>query len=556
MSCIVYYALYTREAAMLDARKTVPLPDKGVQVYAKNGRRYAYKVTRTYRNAKGQPTCDRRSIGRVDDETGMLIPNLAYYEFYGDSGVAAAAPQPQVGAVYEAGVAFAARAALSSCGALAMLESAFGESRASEMLTVAAYMLAEGNVMSYLDDFCERSLVAARIDDRRASELFASLLPEERAAFFSSWASAQAGNDYVAYDVTSFSSYSEGIADLEWGYNRDGEKLPQINLAMYLGVNSRLPVFYRTYPGSIVDKKHLPAMMAGNAELGVAGVTFVMDCGFVSTGNLQYMHGEGFPYLIGLETFRKAARNAIAELRGELSSARTWIGEAGCHGAARKGMFYGVYSQINVFHDADRAARAEADMHRRLDADEERLSQMPDITKAEAKRYSKRGFVVSRADDGSFTFERDWAAIDAAAENLGYFCILTSELDAEPAEVLAAYRKKDEVEKAFDEVKNHLDMHRLRTHRQETTDGKVFCAFVALIARMRIENALGDWMRENRMAMERVMREFAKVRCVQGAGGKRLLNPLTKKQREIVGLMGFAEDDVRAFVERGGHLPV
>ena len=74
----------------LDARKMVPLPEKGVQVYAKNGRRYAYKVTRTYRNAKGRPTCDRRSIGRVDDETGMLVPNLAYYEFYGD----APAPEP------------------------------------------------------------------------------------------------------------------------------------------------------------------------------------------------------------------------------------------------------------------------------------------------------------------------------------------------------------------------------------------------------------------------------------------------------------------------------
>ena len=356
----------------------------------------------------------------------------------------------------------------------------------------------------------------------------------------------------MAYDVTSFSSYSEGIADLEWGYNRDGEKLPQLNLAMYLGVNSRLPVFYRTYPGSIVDKKHLPAMMAGNAELGVGGVTFVMDCGFVSTGNLQYMHGESFPYVIGLESFKKAARNAIGELRGELASSRSWIG-GGVHAAAKKGMFYGVYSQINVFRDADRAAAAEADMHRRLDADEERLAQMPEITRAEAKRYSKRGFSIDRAGDGTFSFSRDWAAIDAAAENLGYFCILTSELGADPAEVLATYRRKDEVEKAFDEVKNHLDMRRLRTHRQETTDGKLFCAFVALIARMRIENALGEWMRGNRMTMERVMREFAKVRCVQGADGKRMLNPLTKKQREIYELMGFSEDDVRAFVESGGR---
>jgi len=536
---------------MAEARKMVPLPEKGVQVYAKNGRRYAYKVTRTYRNAKGQPTCDRRSIGRVDDETGMLIPNLAYYEFYGEVA-APEAEEPQVGAVSEAGVTFAARAALSSCGAFPMLESALGEARASSLLTVAAYMLAEGNVMNYLDDFCERALVPANVDDRRASELFASIAPEDRAAFFASWASAQAGNGYVAYDATSFSSYSEGIADLEWGYNRDGEKLPQINLAMYVGVESLLPVFYRTYPGSIVDKKHLPSMMAGNAELGVGDVTFAMDCGFASTANLQYMHDEGFPYLIGLETFRKASRNAIDDLRGELSSARTWIGDAGCHGAAKKGMLYGVYSQINVFHDAERAARAEADMHRRLEADEERLSQMPEITRAEAKRYSKRGFAIERSDDGSFEFSRDWDAIDAMSENLGYFCVLTSEPGADPAEVLATYRRKDTVEKAFDEIKNHLDMHRLRTHTQETTDGKMFCAFVALIARMSIENALRGWMRENRMTMERVLRELAKIRCVQGAGGKRMLNPLTKKQREIVELMGFSEDDVKAFVESGG----
>jgi hypothetical protein len=53
--------------------------------------------------------------------------------------------------------------------------------------------------------------------------------------------------------------------------------------------------------------------------------------------------------------------------------------------------------------------------------------------------------------------------------------------------------------------------------------------------------------------MERVMREFAKVRCVQGASGKRMLNPLTKKQREMVELMGLSENDVASFVERGGR---
>jgi hypothetical protein len=61
---------------------TVPAPDSGVVVDRIGKYRYVYKVLRTYRNEKGQPTCDRRSIGRLT-EAGRLIPNSAYYDFYG-----------------------------------------------------------------------------------------------------------------------------------------------------------------------------------------------------------------------------------------------------------------------------------------------------------------------------------------------------------------------------------------------------------------------------------------------------------------------------------------
>ena len=539
---------------MLDGKKMVELPAKGVQVYAKGKYRYAYKVTRAYRNAKGRPTCDRRSIGRVDDESGMLIPNLAYYEFYGEP--AGGSGPGGESRVLDAGVSCTVDKVLGGLGIKRMLDDAFGARRASLLLTVVAYMLCEGNTMSYLDDFCERSLVDAALDDRRSSELFSSLTHQERSRFFSRWVCARAEHDYIAYDVTSFSSYSKGMEDAEWGYNRDGERLPQINLAMYMGVESRLPVFYRTYAGSIVDKSHLVSMMEGNSDLGVEGVTFVMDRGFASTANLRFMHERSYPYILGIESFRKAVRGAIDDLREELSSSRSWLGGLGCHGAFKKGMFFGVYAKLCVYYDAERAAQAERDLERRLEADEDRLSRMSEITQAQSKRYAKRGFRIRRSEDGAFSFERDYDVIDKAAENLGYFCILTSDLDADPASVLRTYRRRDLVEKAFDEVKNHLDMHRLRTHGKATTDGKMFCAFIALIVRMFIENALSDWMDENHASTERVIRELAKIRAIKGAHGMRLLDPLTKKQREIVEGMGFTEDDVRSFIEREGRGPV
>ena len=55
------------------------------------------------------------------------------------------------------------------------------------------------------------------------------------------------------YDLTSFSSYSQMINFLEYGYNRDGVDLPQINLSMVVDKEKGIPVMYDIYPGSIVD---------------------------------------------------------------------------------------------------------------------------------------------------------------------------------------------------------------------------------------------------------------------------------------------------------------
>ncbi len=63
--------------------------------------------------------------------------------------------------------------------------------------------------------------------------------------------------EYLALDITSESSYSELIEDVEWGYNRDHEQLPQVNLCMMVGETSRLPVHQTVYAGSHKDVRTL-----------------------------------------------------------------------------------------------------------------------------------------------------------------------------------------------------------------------------------------------------------------------------------------------------------
>ena len=57
----------------------------------------------------------------------------------------------------------------------------------------------------------------------------------------------------LIYDITSLSSYSQLINLLEYGYNRDGEPLPQINMSLILDKDKGIPVMYDIFPGSISD---------------------------------------------------------------------------------------------------------------------------------------------------------------------------------------------------------------------------------------------------------------------------------------------------------------
>ncbi|MDR2367551.1 MAG: hypothetical protein LBF58_05475 [Deltaproteobacteria bacterium] len=63
-------------------RQTVPLPASGVsRKKGKNDVTYIYLVLRSYRDPAGKPKANEVSIGKLDRDTGDLIPNKNYYAY-------------------------------------------------------------------------------------------------------------------------------------------------------------------------------------------------------------------------------------------------------------------------------------------------------------------------------------------------------------------------------------------------------------------------------------------------------------------------------------------
>ena len=61
---------------------------------------------------------------------------------------------------------------------------------------------------------------------------------------------------------------------------------------------------------------------------------------------------------------------------------------------------------------------------------------------------------------------------------IGWFVLATNDIK-DKVKALEIYRSKDAVEKNFDDLKNDLDMKRLRIHTQATMDGRIFIQFIA-----------------------------------------------------------------------------
>ncbi|MEG2013910.1 MAG: transposase [Anaerovoracaceae bacterium] len=514
---------------MLNTDIKVPLPAKGIVNVNSGNKTYVQYTVSAYRNATGKPTSRRVVIGKLDEQSGMLIPNRNYYEIYMGQ------PAHLSGTLKSTGTYSAFSAICKKTGLENKLSALFGE-RAAKLLTIAQYMLTEGNIMYYLPDYQEekRTYCENSISSADASRLFESITKEEITAFFHLWGKIRKSKEYIAYDVTSFSSYGKRNIDLEWGYNRDKEKLPQINMGVYYGEESMLPLYYRVYPGSISDKAHLKYIMEDNDSINCKKARYIMDRGFYSGDNLRYLVEKNCRFIIALPGSLKYAKELVARHRDEIVNRSECVLGAGLPlGKAYEINELGFRMKVHIYYDS---AKATAENNNLLDLLEHqendlRLMEEPPDKKLHYDKY----FFINRSKDGKLGFVRNYKAIDEEFVRSGFFLLAETDFTKTTAEVLETYRRRDVVEKCFDELKNELDMKRLHTQTRETTEGKLFVAFISLIVRSYMQNKLKAHLKSNGYTMKKVFVELGKIKSSYKSKTDDYMeiNPLTKTQRDI-----------------------
>ena len=487
---------------------------------------YLYEVTSYWDKEKKQPRQHRVLIGKRDPKTGELVDVTAPKRL-----------SREYGPVYFLWYL------LEQLGIEAVVRSAFPE-EAREILLTACFQVAEQRPLYLCNAWLEHIYLAqpCRLPSAALSRLLKSIGENERAVneFLGTWAGREAHDQFIVFDITSISSYAHGIDFVEWGYNRDRERLAQINLGVVYGEPRSIPLFYGLYPGSLPDVKTLANLLKRLHQFKVERTMFVLDKGFYSRANVEALAAAEMHFVIPVPITNKAVSELLKQRREELGRPESAV-------RFGKQLLYCIEDELRIGEYSYRAfcyLNEQASLGERerivslvLDIEEfvgnAGRSTATALARDLDERYPEwQQFFHLEQHEGRLEVRRNKAAIGRRLERAGLMVLITND-KLTATEGLSLYRKKDGVEKLFDAMKHGIDRRRLRIHSRTALQGLLFLDFLSLVLYSSIQARSKTSGLAKRYTVQEVFYELKKLNVIEIGAKAPMVTEVTKRQREI-----------------------
>jgi len=507
----------------------------------KNGMTYVYEVDSYWDKAAKKPKNRQQYLGRLDEETKQIIPSKRL-----DSTRVAVSAPAVTAKTTVIGPTLILDKITQEIGLQKILKKCFPDTW-EQLLGLAYYLTCRSEALSHADTWLKnhQAFLPEGLSSQRISDLLGKLSEDAKLTFFQSWAKKIGEKEYFCYDITSISSYSEQNEYVRYGYNRDKEQLKQINLGLVYGQTSHLPVTYRRLPGSITDVSSLSTLLESFDKLDFPKLHLVMDRGFYSQNNVDRLLSLRHNFTLGLPTHLLWVKQHIDEARSSM------YGPQGYRKIDEEVLY--VYTKLlswgedkrrcylHLFFNSQRAAETYDGFIDQLLTYKEELEDGKRVKAHE--QYYQQFFLVKETPKRGLKVSYNQQVIEAHRNQYsGFFAILTTTIK-DPVEALLVYREKDVVEKCFDDLKNSLDMKRIRMHTSKSMDSRLFIQFLSLIYVSQIRKALKEQGMMKKFTVHGLMNELESLTQIKFSGKYgQMHSEVTKAQREALEAFSISLD--------------
>lgn len=506
---------------------------KVYQTNKSSGVTYVYEAVSYWDKEKKQSRNKQVCIGKIDPNTGKFIPSKRL------NPQQAAVRDPAVTATtLIAGPAMILDSITEELQLNKLLKTCFPQYW-QQILSMAYYLAQRGSPLSHCEAWSKSHIhpFDSILTSQRISDIIKSLDSDGRQTFFSRWGKKVLENDYLCYDITSVSSYGEFNEYVKYGYNRDKEKLRQINLALLAGQKKQLPIYYERLPGNISDVSTLHRFLETFDYLDLPKMHLVLDKGFYSRKNIEELLDSKDKFIIAVPNNLKWVREIIDENKNTIQNPE-------CYRKLEREILYvrtKLYPwgdmhrrcYVHLYYNSCIAAETFNDFTEELLTCKQEL-ETDNLVIAHEEMY-KTFFTIKETPVRGRKILFNNEVIDKYRNHYaGFYVILTNDIK-DPMEAQRIYRDKDMIEKCFDDLKNQLDMKRLRVQSSSAMDGRLFIQFIALILISALRKKMRDTKLIDKHTPRELLMEMETLTQISYSGRYgQILTEITKSQREIL----------------------
>lgn len=529
------------------------LKQKNVKTQKIKGKVYVYIDKPYWDKIKKQNRHERDYIGKLSGD-GEFIPNKKYLDRQKKEEGEKKVEKPLISDRKFFGFTQLLNHIGEVTGIKKDLIEIFGEKKANQIMSIAYFLVLEGKSSMYRFSKFGKTHYHPynnEISSQRISDIFASVTENDKMLFFNKREKRCVEDEYLVYDTTSISSYSETMNQIKYGYNKDLENLPQINLAMVFGEKTMLPIYYRKMPGNINDASTIKKLLIDMKFLDIEKKSkFVLDRGFYSKENINALYKNRYKFVVAGRINSKLIKEVINETSEEVKNFANYNLEHDLYCITKEDRWkYEFKSKKgekrienriiykHVYYSGTRAEKEKKKFIKKLKKIEEAYINNC-LTENQMKNFEKY-FIEEKRNEKLYKYNQK--AINEEISKFGYFVLLSNSI-SDASKAITIYRNKDVVEKTFFNLKNRLDMKRVKVRTENTLEGKLFVQFVALIYISYIHQIMLKNNLYKNYTMASLLDEIDLIEIFTYKGKKLHCSEITKKQKDIFNYFNLSID--------------
>lgn len=322
-------------------------------------------------------------------------------------------------------------------------------------------------------------------------------------SFFKSRCDMLNGGAGIAYDSTTYSTYSENQLEARYGFNKASDGLKTVKYLALYSIEHRQPIAFTKQPGDLPDVLTIGNALNQLLALGVSGAEIITDNGYYSEQNISEMYQAHFDFITLAKTGLKWIKSEIDDHYNDMDKlSNVCPYDPTTHGitvmlmrdfikirkyANKKSRaaqgdeeIFSRRAYLHIFFNASRKVDEDQSFERDLLSLKEKLENgmsIDDLNDAAQKKVKK--YFVIRTWGKKTIISINEKACAQAKKYHGYF-VLVSNGEKDTFKALSKYRKREHIEDYFRSSKQHADSMRIRVWDADTLRGRMFVQFISL----------------------------------------------------------------------------